>query len=405
MKKLAAPAFLLAMAIVFAVVAAWTPLQGDDWGHLVWANQPGHSFLAAHYEFARLVGYAIAVVPWLHVIVAPVAALALVIGCFVLALGRRPQATWDDALALALVSALFWIGGPRAGVVWFHRPFTAADVCGAAAAVWLVAPLRCGWTVRSSLWPVLVIAGYCVGTSTRTIGLATLIGVIVAVRRLPRERWHRVLIGGLVAGNIVGFASPPWFEAWRVVKRGLDPNLVLLNLPIREGGEIIALVLALVLANAGLRALGRSHAPDGPAADHAWRWFFAWLGLAVLALFGPHYSEATLLPATAALAIGALPYLMWLARARLLRSVLVAFAVGTNVIAWTCALAAYHRFGADGAARLALLENARPGTVVTVPPYSQILPNFWARATWSVSMMASKTPETESQLMATSRRM
>ena len=95
MKKLAAPAFLLAMAIVFAIVAAWTPLQGDDWGHRVWANQPGHSFLAAHYQFAALVGYAIAVAPWLHAIVAPLAALAIVIGCFVLAYGRRPQATCD----------------------------------------------------------------------------------------------------------------------------------------------------------------------------------------------------------------------------------------------------------------------------------------------------------------------
>ena len=378
MKKVAAPAFLLAMAIVHAIIASWTPLQGDDWGHWVWAGH-GHSFLAAHYQFSEFAGFLLARALWVHTIVTPLVEVALIIGVFVLAMRRVPRATIEDALALALVSALFWIGGPRAGVVWFHRPFVAGDVYGLAIAVWLVAPLRCNWKVPRGLLPLVILGAYCVGTSTRTIATATLIGVVIAVRRRSRDAWQRVLLWALLVGTAVGYASPPWIEFPRVFKRGLDPNLVLLKLPMREGGEVILLVLAVVLADAVLGALGRARAPVDarPSAADALRWLWAWFAISVWALFGPQYSEATLLPATAALAVAAVPVLMWLARSRPLRYALVGFAIAVHAVAWTYGLRVYHRLGAEGAARLALLETGAPDTVVTVPPYSQIVPTFW----------------------------
>ncbi|MDB4956284.1 MAG: hypothetical protein JWO36_3853 [Myxococcales bacterium] len=382
--RIALVGFLVAMLVVHGVVAYWSPVQGEDWTHWAWAAQHRDdgviSWLASHFTFVEAMSYLLSRFTIVHAILSPLMSVALVVGVFTIALRRLPRATWDDVLGIALVSALIWITGPRAGLVWFHRPYVATHICGATLAVWLAAPYRCGWSVRRAWWPLLVLGGLCVGTSTRTIATASLVGLVFALRTQPRrERWMWVAFSALLVGTAIGYAKPPWIEFAKVFRRGLEANLNQLNFPIREAGELVSLVLGLLLVNVVLRVAGRSGAPSEtrPNGDDTWRWFFAWLGISAWALFGPKYSEATLLPATIAISVAALPYLLWFAQARLLRYVLTVFAILVHVIVWWLALTTYSRLGEEGRERVAALEKARPGDVVQVAPYSEVLPTFW----------------------------
>jgi len=375
--------FLAAMVTIHATIAAWTPVQGDAWNAWIWHarhayERPGAwlgAFVASHYTFSDLAEYLVARSDAFYVIVAPLAGAALVVGVFALAMRRLPRAAWDDVLGVALVSALVWIAQPRAGVAWFYRPSVALYVCGAALAVWLVAPLRCGWRVPRWAVPLLAVAGYCTGTSTRAIATAALIGVALAVRKAPRrERWMWAALAGLVVGTAVGYLHAPYLEVGRVLRRGFEPNLIVLRLPVEQVSCIVSLVAALALAHAWL---GGSSERERPDTGDALRWCGAWVGTSIWCLFGPRYYEATLFPTTAMLAIAALPFALWYAQARALRRTLVGFAVAVHAVAWPAALVTAHRFGAEGAARLALLEDASPGQRVAVPPYSQILSTAW----------------------------
>jgi hypothetical protein len=373
--------FLAALAVVHAIVAAWTPVQGDDWLHWVWhARRSGvGAFAVAHFEFSELVGYLLARAPLVHVIVSPLVAVALIVGLFTVAMRRLPRATWSDTLGVALASATLWIAQPDAGFAWFYAPSVALHVYGAAAAAWFVAPWRCGWTVPRRLWPLLALAGYCAGTSSRAIAAATFVGTALALRGRVRQRWMWIAFGGLAVGTAVGFARPPWLEIGRIVRRGFEQNLVVAKLSIEESGRLVALVLALVVANACLVATRRpaAAADERPDTGDALKWFVGWFATALLCLFGPRYYEATTFPATCMVVVAALPALLWLATARPLRIVLVTFAIAVHAFAWTMSLVQYHRFGAEGAERLAILANTPPGRVASVPPYSQVLPTFW----------------------------
>src|SRR4051812_23081715 len=95
-------AFLLAGA--YALVAAWTPILGDDWNHWIWAGRHRsdgsgqwlRAFLGSHVTFSNLISYALARSRAFHVLVTPAVQLGLVVGLFTLAMRRTPRATWTD---------------------------------------------------------------------------------------------------------------------------------------------------------------------------------------------------------------------------------------------------------------------------------------------------------------------
>jgi hypothetical protein len=366
----------LAMAVVFAIVAAWTPVQGDGWLHWVWAGRhPGAglgTWLFAHASSADAIGYVLARCPSVHVLVSPLVATALVVGLFVVAVGRTPTA--DDLLGLTLASALIWIAQPHPGVTWFYTPSTAMHIYGAAAAVWLIAPLRCGWDVPALAWPGLAVLAYCAGTSTRAIAVVTLVAMIW----LGRGRWRPITVV-LFLATVLGFARSPYVEVGKVARRGLDPNLFVLKLPIEEVGKVVALVAALGIIELGRRTFGSAPIPDDerPSARTTVHLLMAYLGTSVLCTFGPKYYEATLFPATCLLVIAALPWLAWFARLRGMRIALVVFTVAVHTVAWGMALKTYRSLDKEGAARLGVLSHSAAGTAVTVAPYTQILQSAW----------------------------
>lgn len=376
MKRASVIGCSFAMAVVFAIVAAWTPVQGDGWLHWVWAGRhPGAglgTWLLAHASSADAFGYVLARCPSVHVLVSPMVAIALVVGLFVVAMGRTP--TGDDLLGLALASALIWIAQPHPGVTWFYTPSTAMHIYGAAAAVWLIAPLRCGWTVPALAWPGLAVLAYCAGTSTRAIAVVTLVAMIW----IARGRWRPITVV-LVLATMLGFARAPYLEVGKVARRGLDPNLFVLKLPIEEVGRIVALVAVLALIELGRRTYGKTGIADDtrPGARTTARLLAAYLGVSVLCIFGPKYYEATLFPATCLLVIAALPWLVWFARLRGFRIALAVFAVAVHAVAWGMTLRTYRSLGEEGASRFAVISKAQAGSAATVTPYSQILQSAW----------------------------
>jgi len=369
--RIALLAFVLAMLTIHGIVAYLSPLVGEDWGHWQWARGDGTGavdFLAAHRTLAELVGYALAQSRLLHAIATPLASLGLLVGLFVLAARRLPRAdVWDDVVALIVLSALIWIGCPRAGLVYFSRPLAAAWIYGGAATVWLLAPLRCGWRLPL---PLAIAGGLVIGAGTRQLGTLALVLAI-------RERRHRALIAALALGNVVLYALPPYpdFRGW---KPGFEASLNSLYLEIKEGGELISLIAALAFAKllVGMR-WPRWAGEPAPVVRETLPLVGFWLFAAAVALCGPGYSDATLLPATLVLCVAAYPYVAWIVTSRPLQVVVIALALTTHAIVWAYSLATYVRLDDEFRARMAILEAAAPGSVPAIPPYSEIEGTFW----------------------------
>ena len=384
MTRLALAGFLAAMVAVHALAGAWQPVLGDDWEHLLWDARHDGGWLLDHLTLSDAMGYAIVHSVAVQAAVCALAAVALVIGVFVLAHRRLPRPdSWDDVLGVIAASALLWIAQPRAGIAWFQRSHVASHLCGCAIALWLLAPLRCRWRVGRAGTVALALAGWLAGTSSRQVALATLVGFAFAVRRTPpgeRARWMWIALATLFAGTVAGFFDPPYLEVARVWNRGFEPNLIVLNVPVREGGQVIVVMLLLVLAKLMIDARrGEPRAsPTLPEPRTTRAWFWVWVGICVIELLGPRYDEATVLPASVVVAIAALPYLPWLITTRAVHRATAAIAIGIHAVAWPVALVIYARFAGEFRDRTLRLERATPGSIAVIEPYREILPTSWS---------------------------
>jgi hypothetical protein len=367
--------------------AGWlSPLQGDDWRQL--AGSPDRSWLAAHAELAEVWGYLLARWPVVHAIATPVAGAIAIAGVFTLSMRRLPDpGRWSDVLGLALVSCVIWIALPRAGAMWFHRPYAAAQIYGAALAVWFLVPFRCGARLGGVGWPIAMFAlGLAVGASTRQIGLAATIGAAIAVSRTRqpgRLRWMVPGLAGVAIRFVAGAVRWPRTDLVYVFAHP-ERSLVRMEPLLQAGGPLIALIALLVIARQRVGPPDRAAAADArwtaplpDAGDSLW-WLGGWLGLGVAALLGPSSTAATQLPAAIALCAGALPYLSWLAGTRFARWILIGLVSGVHLAAWVLALSHYRALDAEFRDRMAAIARTPANRIATVAPYTDILPDFWS---------------------------
>jgi len=387
--RLAMWGFLAASAVLHGIVSWLSPLQADDWGHLMWsathAELSTGEWLAAftrdHYVFGKLVGYVLAEASLVHVVLTPLVGVAVVWGAFVIATRRLPRFDdWRDLAGVVLIAAMIWIAAPRAGLVAFYRPYVATWLYSTALALWFLAPLRCGWRPRGIATALLVVAGLFAATATRQLGLALVVATAYGIHKTPRAaraRWMWIALAAVVIGTIAGFADRSF--DFRGYKPSFDRSLDALMMPIQEGGELIALVLGLVMLKLTIGALWPRLAGDAaPATGEPLGWLAAWIGYILFALLGPRYSEAALFPPAVMLAIAALPYLRWVMSSRPLRIATLVLAIGVHLVVWSYALATYVPLAAEYRDRIAKLERAPDGSVATIAPYRQIRPSFWA---------------------------
>lgn len=378
-------AWFAALIAVHAMAGLWQPLQGEDWLQLTWSGQRA-GWIGGHFTAGDLASALFAVSAPAFAAISALATAALVLGGFVVAARRLPRATWDDTLGVIAISAMIWIAQPRVGFTCFHRPNVAAHVLGCAAAVWLIAPLRCGWRIAGWRTPVLALVGLIAATTTKQIALASVVGVAIGIWRAPtRSRGAWLVLAVTVTGTVIEMLDPPSATIARTFKRGLESNLLIMNLPLRQSAGVVSLLLLLALARFALAAWRPGMVPSGdeatddaaPSPREARWWFWTWLALCAIALVGPRYSEASLLPATMALAIGALPFVLWLSRTRALRFVLAGLFVAIPAACWATALATYAEMHDEFEARLAQLRATPPGQVAVIAPYARFRPDGW----------------------------
>ncbi len=382
--RIAAYAFFLATLAVLGAVAWLSPVQGNDWNHLLWAHAHDDdgtgaflaAFVAEHKTFHDVVAFALASSTLFHTIVTPLVGAALLYAMFVVAARRRPNFDdWHDVLILVTLSALLWFAAPRAGVTWFHRPHTAQWIYGAAVTLWFLAPFRCGWNVPRWATPFVVLAGFCAGSSARLFGLVALVLVVIVIRRATtRAPWMWAALAGLLVGTVLSFLDRPQID-FSGLRPTIEATLTSLDMPARECGELISLVLGLVFVKVVLARIRPALVdPDVPDTSDTLGWLGLWFGLVVIAMFGPKFTEASLLPASITLCIAAYPYLCWLATTRPLRILLAAIAIVAHLIVWALSLSTYadaHRVYTD---RLQRLSDG--SDIVTISPYTA-RPNFW----------------------------
>lgn len=383
--RIALWSFIAATFVLHAVVAWLAPLSSDDWEYVIWASQHRHdalgdwfiAFIAKHRTLADLVNYATARHPTVHAFVTPALMLAVVWGTFALAMRRLPRFdAWADVMGIVVIAAFLWIAAPRCGLVYFHRPYAAAWLCGTAFTIWYLVPLRCGWRPRGGWLVLLVIIGLLAGTSTRQLGVVAVAATIYALRK-ARQPWMYAALAAVVVGTLLGFHRT-MFD-FRGFRPGFELSLTALNLGIWEGGELMSLVAGLGLLKLVIGALWPQHAGDRlPDTSETLRWFGVWLGYVIFTLFGPRYSEATLFPAAVLVVIAVWPTVTWLGSSRPLKIAILAIAIGINAIAWAVAVRTYLPLGERYRERIAAVRAAPKNSIPTVKTYPQIRPSYWA---------------------------
>jgi hypothetical protein len=377
--------FVAGVLVLHGIVAWLAPISSDDWDQLVFAFQHRHdamgdwlgAWFARHFTLADATSYLVVRHPIAHAIVTPLLALAVAWGAFAIAARRLPRFdAWGDVAGVVVIAALLWIGAPRCGLTYFHRPYAATWLCGTAFTLWYFVPLRCGWRVRGGWIALLALVGFLAATSTRQLGIFAVVGTLYALVQ-RRERWLYILLAAVAAGLVVGFYRATF--DYRGLRPGIEPSLVALNLPIFEGGELVSLVGGLVLAKLVVGTLWPRFAGVGtPDTTETLRWFGVWLAYIIIALLGPRYSEASVFPATVILCVAVFPVVRWIMTSRPMAIAVVAIAAGIHVIAWSMALSTYVPLAAAFEQRMVTVKTTPRNTVATVKTYAQIRPSFWA---------------------------
>jgi hypothetical protein len=370
-------AYIATLFVLHGAIAWLAPIATDDWDLLVWSkfyrNAPlgdwAYQFIIRHPTLADLSNHAIAHHRWLHAVLTPMAGLAVVFGMFAIAMRRLPRFdSWDDVRLVVVLSALLWIAGPRIGLVFAHRPYASTWLYGTATALWLFVPFRCGWQPPKVL---MVIGALLVGTVARPIGVfATVCIAIIAMKE--RRLWHWLMLVAAILGTAIGLVRG-FFDF-----TGMGASLQSLYVPFGEASEVLAFMLGLAIVKIIVGVVWPQHRGDAsPETSETLRWIAAWFGYVAVSLLGPRYSEAVAFPAAVLSCIAAIQLVPWLMGSRPIRRVLLALAIGINLIAWTLAVSKSLPQYAAYRERIAAIKAAPRGTTVTVPPYRQIRPSFF----------------------------
>jgi hypothetical protein len=386
------------MWLVFVLGTHWEPIMRDGWYHWLWHRDVGMS-LGHLADFAKdsyvhnnpRIGQLLTLMvytpgPW-HEIVTPLVELALFYLLTALVIGRWPS--WrrtDDALVMATTTAIIFVAARSFGPMLFYRPFTGNYLYGLVLnLLWLV-PYRLHAEEarrRSLVWaPVMLVLGVIAGLANEHTGPAFIAAAVVALIVYWRrgERFVPWAVFGLI-GAIIGLLALIYAPGQafrynglatqqtlleRVTERGVHGNLRILYLGVLYlKPSLLWIALALV---GKLRKTGEGQPRARAIAE------IVLVGTALLILVtllaspkqGDRLYFAPLCLAAAGIAGWVVAQL-----GRIERVVAVGLAgvaigyVGVRLIS------AYHTAGTEFSARMTAIEHAAPGSVVTVPPYSQ----------------------------------
>lgn len=358
----------------FALCAHWEPIVFDSWGHYFWHHEYAMTlgnvgdFVATEYnhwnprigELAALLSFTSG--PW-HVLFTPLMEVAALYVLCVAVAGRAP-----DLLTFAITVALVLVCVREVGTVLFYRPFAWNFVLALLLAGAFVVPYRVASDQARWWWtPAMIVLGLLAGLGAEHTGLA-LAGIAVAamVHRRGARPWMVAGAVACVAGWAVLFFSPSQQVKYGglaarqsilelLASRGVAGNLRVLWLPLVDLWPVLVVVAIAVAL--GRRRLARPLVVALLAAA------VVLITLLASPKQGPRLWFA---PVAVVCAVAAVALREQLAGVRARTIAVVATAAVLAGCAWQ-SIRVYRVLGHEGAERMAILEHATPGTVVTVP--------------------------------------
>jgi hypothetical protein len=387
-------AMLAAWWLLYALVAYWTPIQGEDWTQLGWLMRyrpigigDALHFLRTSPSVGEVAGQLGVAFPWFHVLVSPTVIVLFVVGLYTLAFARLPSPRSSrDTLVLAMLHAMVWMGAPRVGVTLGHRPHVGHFIYGLTALIWLLSFFRRAGDepprgpVRTVGMFFLALAAGASNHHIALLGLGFMVAAIITRRRAGRAvpAWMPVAAVGVTIGLVCLFSNPnPYFAA--LGRRGWSTLLTQLVLFLTEGAETIALCSLTAFALL-VRSRLRNLPMPVPTVDEL-RWmvtcFFCGFALVALGLYGPRWGDpamfapAVLFAAGGVVAMARLVEDVWIRRGALLVTVVVHAVVAFQMVRF------YHQAYEDMQVRMAQLRAAPPGATVAVTPFRKVETTFW----------------------------
>ncbi|HEY5935162.1 MAG TPA: DUF6056 family protein [Kofleriaceae bacterium] len=383
---------------LFAVCAAWEPIQRDGWFHYAWYRDHDltagaiWSFFEGNYlhgnprlgEVVTFLSYA----PGVHVITTPLCIVGTVVAVAALVLGRWPSPSRPEHVTiLVLVCGMIVISAPGAGELFCYRPVVGNYVFGFVPVLGLllpyrmhaVTPRRRGWVFAIALFGLGMLAGMT-NEHTGPVAIGMLATVLWWFRRRG-SRWAPWMVSGLV-GLAIGCAllllAPGQTRRYtglaaeqsileRVLARDVADTLLVFGF----GAAAAALVLPWILVGIVARSPRDPDPPPLVDPQRAWLWILALGGLAVLVvLLGSPKQGWRLVyaPALLWMCAGAI----WL-RPRLTgrtRTLMVALALTGLGIQAIQLLRVQHRLKAEAADRMTRLRATPAGAILTLPSHS-----------------------------------
>ncbi|HWO27055.1 MAG TPA: DUF6056 family protein [Kofleriaceae bacterium] len=398
-------AYVLATAVHIGLVVAHEPFAFDAWNIARDTHAEPFSlgnfleygtgqYLNSNPRIGQWLAYLAYKLEYFAIVSTPLAFLALAAAVAILGLGRWPSWRRGRDLALcALALGALWYALPRIGMLLFCRAYSTNYVYGAAIQLWFLVPVRLRVFPLETARPIVtvpyflcgVIAGMCnehTGPTLAFLMLAYGVQRQRATGHRPNLTWAGAL--GVVVGFAAIFFAPGQGERYeglaertgfvqRLLQRGVTGNLDIFRDYLGSAAPVIGLVLiALVVSRRDPEPEPRSRA-------------LALIGGALLAgtlitatvFVSPKlgwrfylHSCALLLAAFIAVADAALT-----THRRLVPFVLLS--VAASIYAGTRTIPQYLRYHEAGLARLAALEAAPRGAVVTADSLGQVADSWW----------------------------
>lgn len=397
-------AYVAATAVHIGWVVAHEPFAFDAWNVAVNTGAkpitPSRFFDFWWFEYThsnprigQVLTYLTYKLEYFAVIATPLAYLLLSLAITILGIGRIPS--WRrgrDLVLWSIAIGSIWFAIPQVGKTLFCRAYAANYVYSAAIQLWFLVPLRLAGTRTSGVPACIgyflfgVIAGACNEHTGPTL-CAFLLGYVLWMRRRHGET-SRLGIAGL-AGAVIGFLAlflaPGQGQRYdglansvglvgRLLQRGVFGNVEIVRDLILGAAPVLGLiVIVVILANedGSERRLALRRAMNLIALV-----MVASLAMAVTIFVSPKLGPRFYYVSLSLLLAGFIATV----DATLSRRLMIPFAVlavAASVYAAARTIPLYNRVSREGAARIAALEAAKPGSVFVAPAFDQVDETWW----------------------------